>query len=72
MKSKYFYFVSFHCKVHGGLSMGNSRMVLDKKIDSLKDIREIEKNLKAENDNANVLVLNYQLLRVEEPVCQKI
>lgn len=58
MKDKYYYFVSYmtNGKVFG---IGNIQVTIDREIESIDDIREIEKYIKENTNSKNATILNY-------------
>lgn len=65
MRKLYFYFVSFEFTDLNRSGIGRCEASFSKEITSLKDIEEMERMIRKENDFSIVTVMNFSLLRVE-------
>ena len=67
---KYEYFISFYYSAKGGDGFGRWAVTTDGKIECPEDIeyleKELKKELKKECSVKNVVIINYQLMRVLE------
>ena len=65
---KYHYFVSFHLKYDRYQSTDNTEIIRDKIIDSMDDIRDMERFIEEEHSHRieNAYIINYQLLKIED------
>jgi hypothetical protein len=68
MKKKYVYFVSFYFGADFHTGIGNAEYDQSKLIKNFNEIRNIEKKLKEKHDFENVIIINWQLLRIEEKI----
>lgn len=67
---KYEYFISYYYSAKGGNSFGRWGLTVDGKIECIEDIeyleKELKKRIKKECSAKNVVIINYQLMRVLE------
>lgn len=60
---EYKYFVSYFCKTNDSFGFGNSKIVIDRKIDCFDDINYLEEELvKGDKEIIKVTIINYQLM----------
>lgn len=63
---EYIYFLTYVALFENKERHGNVELSINKKINQIEDLREIEKCLESENDVDSIVIINYQLLRMEE------
>ena len=64
----YHYFVSFSHVANGNIGFGNTELMLDGKITGMDILNKIARNIERDCFVKNVVILNFQLLRVEDGV----
>lgn len=62
---KYIYFIAYFQKRGYDEGTGSIEVTRNKKIESIEELREIEKFIKKECNLYDILIINYKLLRKE-------
>ena len=62
---KYIYFIAYYQRRGYDTGTGSIEVTRNKKIESIEELREIEKFIKKECNLYDILIINYKLLRKE-------
>ena len=62
----YRYFISYNFNDNKGIGFANCEVQRNKKINNIRDIQEIAKEIKEKNSFKGVVILNYKLLSEED------
>lgn len=62
---KYIYFIAYSQKRGYDMGKASTELTRNKKIESIEELREIEKFIKKECNLNDILIINYKLLRKE-------